>query len=113
MNRFEKKPKVIYFLQLIKLPLLAFLILLCLFLYGVTSVNQSTTDKQQANLENSISKDITHCYAVEGTYPPSLTYLKEHYGLIYDTNLFFVDYRFIGSNILPDVTIIKKIAANK
>jgi hypothetical protein len=34
--------------------------------------------------------------------------LKENYGLTYDEDLFFVDYQTIGSNILPDVTIIEK-----
>ena len=45
---------------------------------------------------------------MEGTYPQSLDYLKEYYGLMYDEDLFFVDYQVMGSNILPDVTIIEK-----
>ncbi len=53
-------------------------------------------------------RSITHCYAVEGTYPSSLEYLKENYGLTYDETVFFVDYQTIGSNILPDVTIIER-----
>jgi hypothetical protein len=47
---------------------------------------------------------------VEGKYPESLDYLKEHYGLTYNEDLFFVDYRVSGSNILPDVTIIERKA---
>ena len=53
-------------------------------------------------------RNITYCYAVEGSYPESLDYLKEHYGLTYDEDRFFVDYQVIGANILPDVTIIEK-----
>ena len=45
---------------------------------------------------------------MEGAYPESLEYLKENYGLIYDEDLFFVDYKVEGSNILPDITIIEK-----
>ena len=37
-----------------------------------------------------------------------LEYLKEHYGLIYNEDLFFVDYRLQGANIFPDVTIIPR-----
>ena len=46
------------------------------------------------------------CYAIEGRYPPSLEYMEEHYGLVYDKDIFFVDYQPIGSNLYPDVTVI-------
>ena len=46
------------------------------------------------------------CYALEGTYPPNLQYLEEHYGLTYDKKRFYVDYLAIGSNFFPDVTVI-------
>ena len=45
---------------------------------------------------------------MEGSYPESLQYLKEHYGLTYDDDKFFVDYQTLGSNIMPDVTIIDR-----
>lgn len=53
-------------------------------------------------------RSITYCYTIEGAYPESLDYLKEHYGLVYDEDLFFVDYRVSGSNILPDITVIER-----
>lgn len=76
------------------------------FLIGLQSVTNSTTNEQLVSLERTIRKDIVHCYATEGTYPPSLDYLKDHYGLAYNEKLFFVDYISIGSNIMPDVTVI-------
>ncbi len=51
-------------------------------------------------------RSIANCYALEGEYPESLEYIKENYGLVYDEDRFFVDYRVSGSNIMPDVTII-------
>lgn len=78
------------------------------FFHGIHSVDATTLHKQAENLENSIRRSVAHCYAVEGTYPPSLNYLKEHYGLSYDTDLFYVDYTTIGSNLMPDITIIPK-----
>ena len=59
-------------------------------------------------LKNAISRNITQCYAVEGSYPQSLDYLKKNYGLHYDENRYFVDYQPLGSNILPEVTIIRR-----
>lgn len=73
---------------------------------GISVVNTSTLNEQARSLETSIRKSVAQCYAVEGTYPPDLNYLKEHYGLYYDEKKFYVDYTAIGSNIMPDVTII-------
>lgn len=85
-----------------------FLAIALLFFQGISSVSSGTKKRQKESLENAITRSITHCYAVEGSYPASLDYLKENYGLTYDEDLFFVDYQTIGSNILPDVTIIEK-----
>ncbi|HKM04730.1 MAG TPA: hypothetical protein VJZ04_09150 [Lachnospiraceae bacterium] len=108
MNRFEKRKFVTIYLHKIKLSIITFVALLTLFLIGISSVTTTTKEKQLESLETAIHRSVVHCYAVEGTYPPNLTYIEEHYGLIYDKNLFFVDYQSIGSNILPDVTIIVK-----
>jgi len=82
------------------------LLLTCLFLYGLGSFGRDTMQRQQSSLENALRRDIAQCYAVEGIYPPSLAYLKEHYGLTYDTDIFYIDYQPIGSNLYPDVTVL-------
>lgn len=91
----------------IHLSYLTFVGLLVAFLFGITSVNRTTIEKQQESLQTAIERDVLHCYAVEGFYPPSLDYIKEHYGLIYDEETFFVDYKPVGSNIMPDITILR------
>lgn len=59
-------------------------------------------------LETAVMRGITHCYAIEGTYPDSLEYLIENYGLIYDESHYYIDYQPLGSNLMPDVAIIRK-----
>lgn len=59
-------------------------------------------------LEKALNRSISQCYALEGMYPPSLDYLIDNYGLTYDSEHYFIDYRFIGSNLRPDVTIIER-----
>lgn len=108
MNRFEQPRPQIGRRLVFLLPAAAFIILFLLFLRGVNSVGSSTLDKQQESLETALSRSIAQCYAVEGTYPPSLEYLKEHYGLTYDEDRFFIDYQVFGSNLMPDVTVIVK-----
>ena len=64
--------------------------------------------EEYKRLETALQRSVIQCYAVEGTYPPSLDYIKTHYGLTYDKDLFFVDYQPVGSNMRPEVTIILK-----
>ncbi|MCQ2081271.1 MAG: hypothetical protein MJZ11_06395 [Lachnospiraceae bacterium] len=82
-------------------------LLIVAFYFMASSVNESTIERQKDSLQNAINKDIIHCYAVEGFYPPSLTYIKEHYGLTYNEELFTIDYQPIASNLRPDVTILE------
>ena len=112
MNRFEQK-KLSFGRRLIYLlPVLAFLILFVLFLQAIGSVSESTLSKQQESLETALERSISQCYAVEGSYPPSLEYLEQHYGLLYDEDSFFVDYEYYGSNLLPEVTVLRRTGAH-
>ena len=89
-NRFEENKtnplrNVVYLL-----PLLGFILLFILFYRGVSSVSHTADAKQMESLENAINRSITQCYAV------------------YDETMFYVDYQPIGSNIMPDVTILRR-----
>ena len=111
-NRFATKKE--YFLRLPHISAFSVLfpVLLLIFLFGVSSIQETTLEKQQESLETALTRNITHCYAVEGFYPPSLSYIEEHYGLTYDKELFFVDYQPVGSNMRPSVTIILRKASS-
>lgn len=78
-----------------------------LFFFGVSYIGTGTIDRQEDSLTLALERDIIQCYCLEGMYPPSLDYIKEHYGLLYNEKYFFIDYRPIASNIYPDVTIIR------
>jgi hypothetical protein len=108
MNRFEKRKLNGINKMSSLLPIIAFAALLILFLRGVNSVSDTTLAKQQESLETALSRSIAQCYAVEGKYPPSVSYLVEHYGLTYDADTFLVDYDSYGDNLFPDVTVIRK-----
>lgn len=87
-------------------------LLICLVLIfswkGLDSLQTSTNAEQTQILEDALMRSITACYALEGAYPPDITYLVEHYGLVYDEEQYFIDYQYIGSNLRPDVTILKR-----
>lgn len=107
-NRFEPAPLGILPRLISLLPLLAGIVILLLFLRGIQSVSDTTLAKQQESLETALARSIAQCYAVEGMYPPNLDYLKEHYGLTYDADMFLVDYQPIGSNLMPETTVLPR-----
>lgn len=90
------------------LSLLLLIVVLVLFVAGLNSIQSSNEAEQAKLLEKSVTRSITACYALEGAYPPDIDYLAEHYGLVYDEEQYFIDYQYIGANLRPDVTIIKR-----
>jgi hypothetical protein len=99
----EEKPHIGAWLA----PLLLLLVLAA-FSFAAGRISDSNRTQEKELLSRSLERSITQCYALEGSYPPSLDYLKEHYGLTYDSSHFFIDYQYIGSNLRPDTTIIER-----
>ena len=58
------------------------------------------------NLKQAILRSAVHCYAVEGIYPASLSYLEKHYGISWNPEEYAVDYEVFSSNLPPTVTVI-------
>lgn len=93
-------------------PLLSlglFVAIILFFVVGFSSISDSTKMRQRESLENALTRNIVHYYSIEGKYPDSLEVLKTRYGLTYNQDFFYVDYRFLGDNIYPDVTIIEEV----
>ncbi len=86
----------------------SFLIIFLLFLFAVSKMTKMGINEQKQNLSDAIDKAVIQCYALEGRYPESFEYLQKYYGIIYDDDLFRVDYVIYGSNMKPDVMIITK-----
>jgi hypothetical protein len=89
-------------------PLFLLIVVLIIFLLACRSVNSTNTTQEKAILGNALERSITQCYALEGAYPSSLTYLEDNYGLTYDHDRFFIDYQYIGDNLRPDTIIIER-----
>ena len=105
-NIFSKKKTIFNVRMALLLPILTFVPVMVLFVYGISSVSLTSRTKARESLEETLNRDIVHCYAVEGVYPPSLDFIEQNYGLEYDTDMLYVDYVPIASNIYPDVTVI-------
>ncbi|MCI8466163.1 MAG: hypothetical protein HFI63_09995 [Lachnospiraceae bacterium] len=112
MNRFgEKRGR--RSLPGVLLPLVLFLAVLYLAFLGISSISDTTAQKEMEGLEQTVYREIVHCYASEGYYPSSIEYLKEHYGLSWNEDRYWIDYQPIGSNLMPDVTVVMKQGGTK
>jgi hypothetical protein len=87
-----------------------FIFIIFVFLSGMgISRFESYREDQGTVLANSaLKKALLTCYAVEGSYPADIDYLKEHYYLNIDENKYYVTYNSIGSNIMPEINVTEK-----
>ena len=84
-------------------------ILLVVILYFFTSAVGGASGKADssaaASLEKAIKRAAVQCYAIEGFYPPDVTYLEEHYGIMIDSSKYMVEYRCFTGNNIPTVRV--------
>ena len=70
-------------------------------------------DTAQDSAETDIVRDAVKnaaltCYAVEGAYPDSVEYLREHYHLAYDEDRYMITYDAFASNMIPDIYVTER-----
>jgi len=92
-------------LLIVLAAVLLLLLPLCLS-YFSQHVGQRTAAESLEVVRKSLDRAVVECYAVEGFYPPDLDYLKERYGISIDETIFYVDYFYLGSNLMPDITVL-------
>jgi len=85
------------------------IILLIIIFFSFQSVDKvSQKNDRGAAIEKVIMKAAVQCYALEGSYPPDVKYLRDNYGIIVDENQYFYFYETNGANIAPNIKVIKR-----
>ena len=102
-----RKVKRFQILPGILMPLVAAALLMC-FLSGISNVTQGHLEEDKQRLEEVLREAAVSCYSVEGSYPPTLEYLEQHYGVQIDRRHFIVRYTAIAENLMPDITVLEK-----
>jgi hypothetical protein len=90
------------------LGLILFLAILLIMLRGLTSTEEASYSEQARMLNDSIRRAMVTCYAMEGSYPESVQYMVDNYGVRVDESKFTVFYYAFASNIMPDYDVIAK-----
>ncbi len=104
---FDKTGRMTAFVRKLA-PFAATVLILAIFAFSVSSFSRTAAEEQKHNLETALRKGIMQCYALEGRYPESLSYLLENYPIYYDPDAFYIDYQVVGQNLSPAVSVIAK-----
>ncbi len=75
--------------------------------WGFGRIGQDLSGQSAAVLKDTVLRAAVQCYAVEGSYPESLDYLEQHYGLQINHDRYIVTYEAFASNLLPQVTVLR------
>ena len=66
------------------------------------------SEEEASMVRDAIRQATLTCYAVEGAYPDSMEYLREHYRLSYDEERFLVTFNSFASNQFPDIYVVER-----
>jgi len=75
--------------------------------WGMERFTQQSDTRHTDAIKQAILRASTHCYALEGSYPPNLNYLEKNYGLTLDHKRFSYVYEIFASNIRPEVEVLQ------
>ncbi len=82
-----------------------FCVMLVVLLVATTNLS-SGADAEGANtMRTAIERAAVLCYATEGFYPPSLSYLEQYYGVQVDRVKYAVQYEVFAPNITPTIRV--------
>ena len=81
----------------------ALLLVLAALLPGI---RRSIQENSREAIRDTVLRCAVECYAVEGAYPDSLSYLEDRYGLTVNHQDFIVTYEVFASNQLPEVQVL-------
>lgn len=87
------------------------IIIIIVAIVSVVSMNEfweNSNDAQPDRIKEAIERACVQCYALEGSYPPDLKYLNEHYGLILNEDKYFYYYEIFASNVMPYVEVYER-----
>ena len=70
--------------------------------------SKDNDEESIAAIKASVERAALQCYVVEGAYPVDLKYLEDNYGLMINTEKYYVVYDAYAENQLPDIRVAKK-----
>jgi len=95
--------------RLTVLSVILFVLVVVWFVISANNAGEAADKKRTESVYSTVMNGAVLCYSIEGEYPPSLDYLKENYGVKYDSDKYVVNYSYFGANIRPTVIVTPKM----
>ena len=92
------------------LYVLALALIVVVFVMGYRAYDKYHDNDEEsiAAIKAAVERAALQCYVVEGAYPVDLRYLQDNYGLMINTDKYYVVYNAYAENQLPDIRVAKK-----
>lgn len=88
--------------------LIVLAVVILAFGFGSRRISRDLDTASAQALRQAVLQAAVQCYAVEGSYPASLDYLEQNYGLLVNHDRFIVTYESFASNLLPQVNVLER-----
>jgi hypothetical protein len=111
MHLFEKREK--FKSRGLIISILLFGLIIALFISMLGQIEMKSGDEQTKIMEDALYRAAVTCYAIEGRYPPSVQYIIDNFAVVVDEEKYIVSYNGFASNVMPDITVLRKGAASK
>lgn len=85
--------------------------LVAVLLFGwlaFSGIGSNLEEQGLVSTRNAILNSAKQCCAIEGSYPTSLAYLEENYGLVLNYNKYLITYDVFAQNVMPNVVVLAK-----
>ena len=73
-----------------------------------SKMNEGLQEQAELSIRNAILNSAKQCCAIEGSYPSSLRYLEENYGLVVNHDRYAITYEAFAANVMPSVVVTKR-----
>lgn len=81
------------------------LALIAALVAGTLVFQNMLREQGTTSIRESILSMAMQCYAIEGSYPSSLSHLEEAYGLTVNHDDYVINYEWFADNIPPSVAV--------
>ena len=75
---------------------------------GAAGARRASLEQGAASTREAVLRSAAQCCAVEGSYPSTISYLEDHYGLTVNHADYAITYEAFASNVMPSVVVVPK-----
>ena len=82
--------------------------LVCGCWFANNAINANLREQGAVSVRNAILNSAKQACAIEGSYPTSIEYLEQNYGLSINRDDYAITYQVFAENVMPSVVVLPK-----